>query len=225
MKAPIKLLRYAAWGTVCSACVVSIAFLLAGVLPAPKAVPVPIDLSAVIPGKQQELRVGAHGVWVAVPQGEGLSFGTMSIEIPNIGFASRGIERDGSLESVWIADVNHDASDDAVFVVRSVGSGSYASVVVLESDGATFRVRRLSEAFRAPGFMGHDQITILDGTIHRTFPTYVDREAARLDRQWSIEDGLAGELPLKRAPDSNSDPSGSSRELRYDYAVHAWKQG
>lgn len=186
--------------------------------------PVPIDLSSLKPGGEAGVQVGDYEAKISIPNGEGFSFGTMKIEIPEIGFISPTIERNGSLESVWIADVSGDQTDDAVFVIRSAGSGSYASVFVLESNGKTFRVRPLSEITAFPGYMGHDQITVMDGTIFCAFPTYVDRSSTRVDMQWKLRDGLDGELPFKKEPDSNSDPSGATITLHYDYGTHAWKK-
>lgn len=181
------------------------------------------DLSGLTPGRAQRIQLGRHEAIISVPKGEGYSIGTLQIEVPDLGFTSPAIERDGSPESVWIADVNADSLDDAVFVIRSAGSGAYASIVVLESAGKSFRVRKLPEVSGIPGYMGHEKVVVIGRTIRCSFPTYIDRRSPRVDRQWRLDDGLAGESPIKTDPDSNARPSGATKVLQYDYSTRRWE--
>ena len=183
-----------------------------------------IDISDLGPGTSRSIEIGGFQANLSVSEGEGFSLGTMQVGIPELGFVSPSIERDGSPESVWIADVNGDGVEDAVFVIRSVGSGSYAGIIVLESVGRTFQWRGLPKINLVPGYMGHGEVEVRSRIIRCSFPTYIDHRSARLDRQWKLEDGLSGELPIKKGQDSNANPSGGTEKLQFDYAAQLWKK-
>lgn len=122
-----------------------------------------------------------------------------------------------------MTDVSGDGAEDGVFVIRSAGSGSYVSVVVLESNGAGYALRVLPDIGGVPGYMGHDRVEVRGKAIVRSFPTYIDRESVRIDQQWTPEDALSGKAPFKREADSNASPSGGDTELRFDYSANHWK--
>ena len=225
MKNALNWPRVLALSILLVASVVAIGFVLknrASVRPAEYRV---IDMSALEPGTETSIRVGASAAIISVPEGKGFSFGAMNIEISDSEFTSLSIERDGSPESAWIADVNGDGIEDAVFVIRSAGSGSYTSVFVLESAGKSFRVRDVPDIRSVSEYMGHEEIVVKDGKIRCRFPTYVDHEFPRIDMQWKPKDAVSGELPVRSEPDSNANPSGATRTLQYDYSAHNWKAG
>lgn len=182
------------------------------------------DLRAVTPGLRTTMLVSDLELAVSVPPGEGHTGGTFRAAIAQVGFDSGAIPRDGSLEAAWVDDVNEDGEPDAVLVVRGGGSGSYASIVVVESSAGSFVVRPLPAAPATAGYMGHDEALVRGGQIIRSFPTYVDRPGLRIDRQWSAERGLDGEWPVKSDPDHNAGPSGKTVKLGFDRATGSWRE-
>ncbi len=149
-----------------------------------------IDMSALLPGTEKSIQIGGHKVQISVPSGEGFSFGTIRIETPDVGYSSPRIERNGGVEAVWIADVNGDGAEDGVFVVRCAGSGSYVSLFVMESNGASFRAHNVPSINGVSGYMGHDEFRVVENSLVRRFPIYKDG-------------------------DSNAKPSAGTRKLTY----------
>lgn len=182
-----------------------------------------VDCSSINPGDSLAFNVGDHEVKLMVPEGEGFTFGTFQIAIASLGFISDPIERDGSLEIAWIFDVNGDSKEDAAFVVRNSGSGSYVNIILLESSGDRFSITHVPPMPAVPGYMGHDSVSIENGSIVRSFPTYAHKEAIRIDRQWQITDGIEGQNPIKVKPDSNVDPSGSTTKLHFNCDSGKWE--
>ena len=184
-----------------------------------------VECSGLAPGNRLEFAIGGQPASLSIPADEGVTFGTFRIDVPAAGFDSGLLERDGSLETVWLDDVNGDDREDAVVVVRSGGSGSYVVILVLESTptGPTLRSLPPLPAAATKGYMGHDAVAVRDGVITRSFPTYNDSTRTRIDQQWDLEDGLRGELPIKRTADANADPSGRTCRLRFGWASFAWR--
>lgn len=127
----------------------------------------------------------------------------------------KGLERDGGMNRAWIGDVTADGIEDAVIVIQSAGSGSYVDVYLMETKTTNFLVSRLPELI-APGYMGHDEVRIQDGSIVRSFPTYIGEDKVRIDRQWEMKDAARGKLPIRKERDSNSNPSGTTKAFRFD---------
>ena len=188
-------------------------------------IPQRIDLTSLQPGGSMSLVLDGVEVLVSVPKGEGFSYGTFKIFIGSLDFDSGSIDRDGSLETAWLCDVNSDAKQDAVFVVRNAGSGSYVEIVVLESFHDKFKIHTLAQISTAiaPGYMGHDKVSIENGLITRSFPTYINTKQGRIDRQWKPQEGLQGQSPYKIQPDSNSEPSGKTLKLHFNYTTNQWE--
>ncbi len=182
------------------------------------------DLRSVTPGLRTTVPMGDLELAVSVPAGEGHTGGTFRAEISQVGFDSGALPRDGSLEAAWVDDVNEDGKPDAVLVVRGGGSGSYASLVVVESSAGGFVVRPLPTAPPTAGYMGHDEVLVRGGQIIRSFPTYVERAGLRIDRQWNAVRGRDGEWPVKSDPDHNAGPSGKTVELGFDRATGSWRE-
>ena len=183
-----------------------------------------VDLRGVTPGLRASVYLGPLEMVVSVPEGEGHTWGTFQATIPQVGFDSGALPRDGSLEAVWVDDVNGDEVPDGVLVVRSGGSGSYASIVVVESSGGSFTVAPLSPLPSTAGYMGHDRVHVRGGQVIRSFPTYVNRSGLRVDRQWSAERGVQGDWPVKSRPDTNASPSGKTIELGFVRATGSWRE-
>lgn len=183
-----------------------------------------IDLS---PGDVFEFNLGENAMVLAVPDGpdESHSIGSFCIRQKSGPFDSGSLDRDGSVESLMVHDVNADGHPDAVIVLRSVGSGSYVSIVGLVSERAGYAIVHIPDppATLLNGYMGHDTVLIKDDLIVRQFPTYIDQAGLRVDRQWE-PNALTeqGELPVKVSTDSNAGPSGKDRELRYSVPQEQW---
>lgn len=104
-------------------------------------------------------------------------------------------EADGTITNVEVADLNVDGYPEIYIYVNSAGSGSYGSVIAYASN----RNRSLSEIYVPPieegsaeakGYMGHDEFALIENTLVRRFPIYSDG-------------------------DSNSTPSGGTRQIQY----------
>lgn len=179
------------------------------------------------PGDSLRFSTGKALFEISVPSGPDNteSFGTFSIRQISAAFNSGPLERDGSVSALLVDDVNADMISDVVIVVRSVGSGSYASIICALSDGASYQILQVPEppSSLMSGYRGHDDVSIENGSIVRTFPTYVDSARLRIDKQWSAGDFVhSGKLPVRRSPDSNSGPSGRSGALRYSITAKKW---
>ncbi len=102
---------------------------------------------------------------------------------------------DGTVTGAAIADLNGDGWPELVVFVASPGSGSYGSLVgyaVNRGKSVTgFGLPDLLEDKAASqGYMGHDRFAIVDNTLVRSFPVYLDG-------------------------DSNAQPTGGSRQISY----------
>jgi hypothetical protein len=104
-------------------------------------------------------------------------------------------EIDGQITRAEVADLNADGSPELYVYVRSVGSGSYGTLVAYSAN----QRKSLSEivlppitddARAAQGYMGHDDFAVVERTLVRRFPVYRDG-------------------------DSNAAPSGGVRQLQY----------
>ena len=102
---------------------------------------------------------------------------------------------DGSVTGAEVADLNVDGSPEVYVYVNSAGSGSYGSLVAYAANSG----RSLSEIYLPPleqdapqarGYMGHDEFAVVESTLVRRFPVYLDG-------------------------DTNSAPSGGTRQLQY----------
>lgn len=104
-------------------------------------------------------------------------------------------EVDGTVASADIADLNGDGWPELLVFVTSAGSGSFGSLVgyaVNRGRSTTeFRLPDLSEdKLASQGYRGHDQFTVVQNTLVRRFPVYLDG-------------------------DNNAQPTGGSRQIRY----------
>ena len=125
------------------------------------------------------------------------SINTLSIQPAGLEVDNSTIVRevDGSVAGAEVADLNADGSPEVYVYVNSAGSGSYGSLVAYAAN----KRKSLSEIYLPPlgqdapearGYMGHDQFAVVENTLVRRFPVY-------------------------KAGDTNSAPSGGTRQLQY----------
>jgi hypothetical protein len=138
-------------------------------------------------------------VWI--PINEPRSAGTWRAEVEwGDGVSDiEGVERDGMLSGVWLAELTGNAEPELVVATTSAGSGSYgvAHVYARGPDGlAQIELADLTEEQRV-GYMGHDEFAVEEGELHREFPIYAD-------------------------DDVNAEPSGGTARFTYDFDEGLW---
>ena len=104
-------------------------------------------------------------------------------------------EIDGTVRRAEVADLNSDGSPEIYIYVTSAGSGSYASLVAYavnhgKSLTPVFLPELTDNKKAAHGFMGHDEFAVVETTLVRRFPIYNN-------------------------DDTNSAPSGKTRQIQY----------
>jgi hypothetical protein len=101
----------------------------------------------------------------------------------------------GTVTGAEVADLNVDGSPEIYVYVKSVGSGSYGSLVAYSAN----RRKSLSEIYLPPitqdevaskGYMGHDEFAVVENALVQRFPVYHDT-------------------------DTNVEPTGGIRQLQY----------
>ena len=121
-----------------------------------------------------------------------MMIGPLGLEIDNSVIKK---EIDGIVTGAEVDDLNGDGSPEIYVFINSVGSGSYGSLVAYSSNNK----KSLSEIYMPPltddaenskGYMGHDQFTIIEGSLTRLFPIY-------------------------KKNDTNANPTGGMRQLEY----------
>ncbi len=121
---------------------------------------------------------------------------TVHAETPDGSLGSVATQAEGSITNVEVADLNVDGYPEIYIYVNSAGSGSYGSVIAYASN----RNLSLSEIYLPPvaegsdearGYAGHDEFTVIENSFVRRFPVYGEG-------------------------DSNSTPSGVTRQIQYN---------
>ena len=88
-------------------------------------------------------------------------------------------EIDGTVTGAEIADLNSDGSPEIYIYITSAGSSSYGSLVAY----AVNKKKSATEIFLPDitenkklntGYMGHDEFSVVEGTLVRRFPIYKD---------------------------------------------------
>ena len=104
-------------------------------------------------------------------------------------------DADGTVTDAEVADLNVDGSPELYVYVTSAGSGSHGSLVAYAAN----KGKSLSEIYLPPmeedkaaakGYMGHDEFAVVENTLVRRFPVYKDG-------------------------DTNSQPTGGTRQIQY----------
>jgi len=105
------------------------------------------------------------------------------------------LEIDGSVSGAEVADLNVDGFPEVYVWANSAGSGSYGSLVAY----AVNQGKTMSQVYLPPvaedqklnkGYMGHDEFAVVENTFVQRFPIY-------------------------KMGDSNSEPTGKTRQLQY----------
>jgi hypothetical protein len=80
----------------------------------------------------------------------------------------------GSLEQVWLTDLDQDDQLEVLILSRTSGGGSQAELIFLESDGFSFSRRPMPELSQMSdeGYRGGDVVIIQNQRILREFPVY-----------------------------------------------------
>jgi hypothetical protein len=128
--------------------------------------------------------------------GEG-SIRQLSIQPKGLEIANQDItlEIEGEVVDAEITDLNSDGSPEILIYTVSAGSGSYGNVVGYSVNNG----KSLSQIYfpeisgnkeASAGYMGHDEFAVVGTSLVRRFPVY-------------------------RANDSNSNPTGGTRQIHY----------
>lgn len=178
-----------------------------------------VDLRHVGPGASESVLVAGRELRVAVPAGpdQGATHGTVVLSRPD-GHGPDELERDGSLESLHVADLDADGVEDALLTIRNGGSGSYVQLFVLLSGSPEAYAPQELPANSDPGvdgYCGHDRVRVRDGVVERRVATFRDA-----DQPSDPSRGTA-----TREADTNADPGGPERALTFDLASWTWRPG
>jgi len=111
-------------------------------------------------------------------------------------FARFKSDADMQVEQAWFTDLDGNGTPELVAVSRSQGSGSYGAVEVYYLDGNVLKRTSQPNLEDRSGYQGHDAFRLEGRQIVRTFPVYT-------------------------ATDSNAEPTGGSRTVRYEYRAGA----
>jgi len=128
---------------------------------------------------------GAGGISQLSMQTKGLEIDNQNIEI----------EIDGQVVDAEIEDLNSDGFPEILIYTMSAGSGSYGNVIGYSVNNgksiSQIYFPELSENKEAnSGYMGHDEFAIIETSLARRFPVYIDG-------------------------DTNNNPTGGARQIQY----------
>ena len=138
-----------------------------------------------------------QGITFQVSSANEGSLNTLTIKPSGLELNNSVITReiDGTVTGAEIADINSDGSPEIYVYINSVGSGAYGDVIAYSANNK----KSLSDIYLAPlsddkvnskGYMGHDEFAIIENSLARRFPIY-------------------------KKGDSNSQPTGGTRQLQY----------
>jgi hypothetical protein len=105
------------------------------------------------------------------------------------------LEIDGSVANTEVEDLNSDGYPELLIYTSSAGSGSYGNVIAFSVlSGRSMVPVVFPDITDSPeaskGYMGHDEFTLVERTLARKFPIY-------------------------KEGDSNSNPTGGTRQIAY----------
>jgi hypothetical protein len=105
------------------------------------------------------------------------------------------VEVDGSVTKVEVGDLDANGFPEIYVYVQGAGSGSYGSLVAYAANkkkslSPVFLPDLTEDKVNSKGYMGHDAFALVEGTFVRRFPLYNEG-------------------------DSNSKPTGQTRQLQY----------
>jgi len=88
------------------------------------------------------------------------------------------LDYDGTFIRQHVMDLDGDGSDELLLQERSFGTGAYLTIVIHKWDGDTFSKIDVSAwDVTPPGYMGHDHMILVAGTLIRSYPIYRDGDA------------------------------------------------
>lgn len=147
--------------------------------------------------KQFEKTLSLQGVTFYVTQTGAGSLTTLTVVPSGLEISNETItmEVDGSIVNAETEDLNADGSPELLVYAQSAGSGSYGSVFGFSTlNKKTMVPIFMSDLSEDPvlsmGYMGHDEFLIGEMFLVRRFPIYKDG-------------------------DSNSNPTGGTRQIQY----------
>ena len=157
----------------------------------------PLTLSAADSAKGFDQVFKLHGIAFHVTSANDSSLNQLEITPSGLEIDNSAIKReiDGTVTGADVADANGDGSPEIYVYVTSAGSGSYGQLIAYSANNK----KSLSEISLPPlednpdnakGYMGHDEFRLVENTLVRRFPIY-----------------LQG--------DSNAAPTGGTRQLQY----------
>jgi len=125
------------------------------------------------------------------------SLGKLHINLKGLKSKTAPIVREiyGTVTGAEIADLNADGSPEIYVYVTSAGSGSHGSVIAYavnkkQSITEIIMPNLADDPKLGKGYMGHDEFSIVENSLGRRFPIYLDG-------------------------DSNAKPTGGMRQLEY----------
>jgi hypothetical protein len=147
------------------------------------------------PGQDFKQTLTLNGISFHVFCANNSSLNTLTIKPGGLEILNRGVshEIDGTVTGAEVADLDADGSPELYVYINSAGSGSYGSMVAY----AVNKLKSMSDIYLppmaddvTPGYMGHDEFAVVENTLVRRFPIYLDG-------------------------DINAQPTGGTRQLQY----------
>ncbi len=157
----------------------------------------PLTLSADNSAKGFDQVFKLHGIAFHVTSANDGSLNQLEITPSGLEIDNSIIKReiDGTLTGADVADANGDGSPEIYLYITSAGSGSYGQLIAYSANNK----KSLTEIYLPPlednpdnakGYMGHDEFRLVENTLVRRFPIY-----------------LQGDI--------NAAPTGGMRQLQY----------
>jgi hypothetical protein len=109
-----------------------------------------VNCTPVTPGTSVTFQVASQSMTISVPAGEDATGGSYHATALTMGYDSGSLERNGYLESAWIADVSGDGTNDVIVVTRCGGSGLFTSITVFERKNPLASHRRAADGIALP---------------------------------------------------------------------------
>jgi heat shock protein HslJ len=116
------------------------------------------------------------------PQGESMS--TITLNLTGFEKNDSIVLEKNKLMSATLLDINKDEGEEFVLITQAVGSGSYGEATIFTTIGETLtsvKIQNIEEKDLAKGglfegYMGHDTFSVENGTLIRSFPTYISTD-------------------------------------------------
>ena len=101
----------------------------------------------------------------------------------------------GTVSNIEVDDINTDGSPELMIYITSSGSGSYGTAIGFSGNNnksmSEITIPRIVDNPKTnKGYMGHDEFALVEGTLAQRFPIY-------------------------KEGDTNSKPTGGTRQIQY----------